>query len=212
MTTVTASTDRPRARQPRMPIEVRREQVLDAALRLITEHGYAAATMEAIAREADLAKPRVYSAYPGRGPLLNALFERQEQRALATIAEAVPADFTGYESALDVLATAAENLMRAAAAEPAAWRLLVFPADEAPPEVRQHVHTSRTFAVDQLRVLLVWARTVHPGLAEVDGDLAAEMLAAAGERGLRLVLQDPDGYPPERFAAFVRSWADIFFR
>ena len=33
-----------------MPIEVRREQVLDAALRLICEHGYAAANMEALAR------------------------------------------------------------------------------------------------------------------------------------------------------------------
>jgi AcrR family transcriptional regulator len=33
-----------------MPIEVRREQVLDAALRLISEHGYSAASMEASAR------------------------------------------------------------------------------------------------------------------------------------------------------------------
>jgi AcrR family transcriptional regulator len=33
-----------------MPIEVRREQVLDAALKLISEHGYQAATMDAIAR------------------------------------------------------------------------------------------------------------------------------------------------------------------
>ncbi|HEX4246679.1 MAG TPA: helix-turn-helix domain-containing protein, partial [Pseudonocardia sp.] len=49
-----------RARQPRMPIEVRREQVLDATLKLITERGYAAASMEAVAREVDLAKPRVY--------------------------------------------------------------------------------------------------------------------------------------------------------
>ena len=42
-----------------MPIEVRREQVLDAALRLITEHGYGATSMEAIAREARLAKAKI---------------------------------------------------------------------------------------------------------------------------------------------------------
>jgi AcrR family transcriptional regulator len=45
-----------------MPIEARREQVLDAALRLITDRGYDAVTMEAIARESDLSKPVVYNA------------------------------------------------------------------------------------------------------------------------------------------------------
>ncbi|MFD6157212.1 helix-turn-helix domain-containing protein [Nocardia sp. NPDC060256] len=50
---------RERHRQPRMRLAVRREQVLDAALRLVTQHGYAAITMEAVAREAELAKPHV---------------------------------------------------------------------------------------------------------------------------------------------------------
>jgi AcrR family transcriptional regulator len=75
MSATSTPADPGRTRQPRMPIEVRREQVLDVALKLIVEKGYAAATMEAVAREADLAKPRVYSAYPGRGPLLRALLE-----------------------------------------------------------------------------------------------------------------------------------------
>src|SRR5882757_2405021 len=79
-----------RSRQPRMPIEVRREQVLDATLKLIVERGYPAATMEAVARQAELAKPRVYSAYPGRGPLLRALLEREERRVVTALAEAMP--------------------------------------------------------------------------------------------------------------------------
>ena len=47
-----------------MPIAVRREQALDAALALIADHGYGAITMEAIAREGNLAKPVLYNAYP----------------------------------------------------------------------------------------------------------------------------------------------------
>ena len=65
----------PRKRQPRLPIEVRRQQVLDAALSIITEDGYAAVSMEAIARRVDVAKPVVYNAFAGLDALLHALLE-----------------------------------------------------------------------------------------------------------------------------------------
>jgi AcrR family transcriptional regulator len=60
-----------------MPIDARRDQILDAAQRLIIADGYAAASMEAIAREANLVKPRVYAGYSGRGQLLRTLLERR---------------------------------------------------------------------------------------------------------------------------------------
>src|SRR6266567_3249561 len=86
-----AATGTPRAtRQPRMPIEVRRQQALDAALSLIIRHGYGEVTMQAIAREANLAKPVLYNAYPRLGPLLMALLEREQARALTALAEALP--------------------------------------------------------------------------------------------------------------------------
>src|ERR1700761_2240094 len=77
-----------RRRAPRLPIEVRREQALDAALRIICARGYGAANMEAIAREMGVAKTVVYEAFGGRGPLLRALLEREERRILATLAAA----------------------------------------------------------------------------------------------------------------------------
>lgn len=66
-----------------MLLEVRREQDLDAALRLLNQHGYAALTMEAVAKAVDQAKPRVYAAYPGLEPLLVTLLEREKERALS---------------------------------------------------------------------------------------------------------------------------------
>jgi AcrR family transcriptional regulator len=69
-----------------MPLEVRREQALDAALAIICERGYAAANMEAIARATGVAKTVVYDAYGSRDKLLRALLEREEGHILAALA------------------------------------------------------------------------------------------------------------------------------
>ncbi|HEX4253276.1 MAG TPA: helix-turn-helix domain-containing protein [Pseudonocardia sp.] len=193
-----------RTRQPRMPIEVRREQVLDATLKLITERGYAAASMEAVAREVDLAKPRVYSAYPGRGPLLRALLEREEQRVVATLAEAMPA-FTDDADFAETLTAAAVNLLRAVADNPASWQLLMMSADETPLEVREHVSEGRQFALDQLRELLAWGASRRTELSGLDLELTARALLAVGEQAVRLVLTEPAEFTPERYGSFARG-------
>jgi len=194
----------PRKRQARTPIEVRREQVLDAALRLITEHGYAAASMAAIAREVDLAKPRVYAAYPERGQLIRALFEREERHLVADLAEAMP-PLSGDLDFAATLAAAAENLLRAVTARPDAWRLLMLAPDEALPEAREHYAAARRFALDQLRALLEAGRTSGGWPGGLDLELAAHGLLAGGEQAIRLVLTDPEDFPPERFADFART-------
>lgn len=85
-----------------MRLEVRREQVLDATLRLVTRHGYAAITMESGSLEAELAEPRVQVAYSGEEPLPLALSDRGGQRVLATLSEAMPV-FTADRDFDDIL-------------------------------------------------------------------------------------------------------------
>ena len=204
MSATSTPADPGRTRQPRMPIEVRREQVLDVALKLIVEKGYAAATMEAVAREADLAKPRVYSAYPGRGPLLRALLEREERRVVATLAEAMP-PFTEDADFAETLTAAAVNLLRAVSEYPVSWRLLMLPADDTPPEVREHVSAGRRFALEQLRALLVWGSGRRGGLGGFDLELTARALLAVGEQAVRLVLTEPTEFTPERYGEFART-------
>lgn len=187
-----------------MPIEVRREQVLDAALGLVLRDGYPAATMEAIARAADLAKPRVYSAYPGRGPLLLALLEREQQRAIADLAEAMPA-FTDDADFDTTLVAAATNLLNAVTAHPEPWQLLIVAADDAPPEVREHVRARRQFALRNLRALLKWGAVQRPALARLDLELTARTLLVAGEDAVRLVLTHPDQYSAERYGNHLRT-------
>jgi AcrR family transcriptional regulator len=186
-----------------MPIEVRREQVLDAALRLITEHGYGAATMEAIAREANLAKPVVYNAYPGRGQLLQALLEREEARGLQALADAMPprpADADPTVALLDWL----RSMAHAIAENPGPWRLILLPADETPDAVREHVQRGRAFALLQARALttaLLAQRPANP----LDPDLTAHALLAIGEQAAKLLINDPDHYTPERLVQFAKD-------
>ncbi|MFG1796270.1 TetR/AcrR family transcriptional regulator [Nocardia sp. NPDC049149] len=199
---MSAIAEPPRKRQPRMEIEVRRVQVLDAALRLVTRDGYAAATMEAIARETQLAKPRVYAAYPGRGPLLLALLEREQQRTIDALAEAMPA-FTDDADFDTVLVAAATNMLRTVAEHPGSALLLIASADDAPPEVREYAANAREFARTNLRALIEWGRERRPGLAELNPDLLAASLLAVGEQLMRMAATDR--YPLDTLTEFVAT-------
>jgi AcrR family transcriptional regulator len=197
-----------RPRKPRMLIEVRREEVLDAALRLLNRGGYQAVTMEAVSREAELAKPRVYAAYPGAEPLLLALVERERERAIAALTDAMPT-FDDGANFDDTLVAAATNLLESVAANPESWRLLLLSADGAPGEVRDNFEEARAFALAQLRGLLEWGRDDRPGLTDLDLDLTAISLLAVGEQAARLLVCQPEQFTAQRFARFTRSLLDM---
>ena len=191
-------------RQPRQPIDARRQQVLDAALRLISEHGYGAATMEAIAREAKLAKPVVYKAYPGRGALLTALLEREERIGLAAVAAALP-DLGAGTDLETTLVQAVNRFLSAVTEHPVTWRLMLLPADETPDEVRQHVDAGRAFALERIRTVLRLGLPHQPSPETFDLELATRSLLALGEQAAKLVLADPEQFTPERYARYARQ-------
>ena len=189
-------------RQPRMPIEVRRQQVLDAALRLIIEDGYGAVTMEAVAREANLAKPVVYNAYPGRTALLSALLEREERQAFRTLVEAIrPTDGDPAAALLGWLRGVAEAI----AAAPSAWRLMLLPAGETPDVVRQRVERGRAVALEQARVFTRSLLAQRPALESLDEELTAHALLAACEQAAKLMIGDPERFPPERLVQYAEN-------
>jgi len=193
-----------RARQPRMPIEVRREQVLDAALRLIYKSGYEAVTMEAIALEADLAKPVIYNAYPGLGPLLTALLEREEARGLSELADAMPPHPIDAGKA-DLLLFWLRNLAGVIGENPGRWRLMLTPPAESPAVVREHVQAGRTFALGQVRSMTSSLLDQRPTFERVDRELAAQMVLAVAERAATLLIGDPEQFPPERLIEFAET-------
>lgn len=196
----TAPKRRPYA--PRVPAGERREQLLDAALALIGDHGYRGASMEAIARRAEVAKPVVYRTFTNREALLMALLERERERAFATLETAMPTDLASTTPER-LLADGARGILAAVQTRPDAWRLILLPAGETPVLVREQVEAGRALVREQITQLIRWALTLQPALKDADPDLAARMLMAAGEEAMRLVLTQPDAYTPDGFATFA---------
>ncbi|SDH11989.1 DNA-binding transcriptional regulator, AcrR family [Rhodococcus triatomae] len=189
-----------------MPIEVRRTQVLDAARALIGREGYAAATMEAVAREVGIAKPVVYKAYPSRGALLYALLERERSEAVAALIEAMPRTSAEVGRTEAILAWM-HALVQVIDGSPDRWRLILTPVDGTPDEVREHAEAGRALARAQLRNLLDAGFGTHSASrgGRVDVDLVAHSVLAVAEHSARLMIESRDEYPPERVLAFAEN-------
>jgi AcrR family transcriptional regulator len=198
----TAKTRRPYA--PRMAPTARREQVIDAALRVIVEQGYEGVSIEAIARTAGVTRPVIYDHFRNLGQLLEALIEREEHYALEQLARIVPAD-PGTSNPVDVLAGGVRHFLDAVASRPDTWRVILLPLEGTPAIVRDHVETNRARTLDQLQGLVRWAieRSALP--SELDSELAARAMQSLAEEAGRMVLTDAARYGPERYERFVRA-------
>ena len=193
-----------------MPPAERREQLLDAALDLIAEQGYGGISMEAIARRAGVTKPVVYDLFGNRGELLTALLRREEERALALLAEVMPSEPSIDPDALIVEGFRA--FLESVAANPTTWRLIILPVEGTPEVVRQHVEAGRADVRNRLEQLLQWGLEARGGPAGVDTELAAQALEALGEHLARLVITDPERYPPRRVGDFVAGMVSVIER
>jgi AcrR family transcriptional regulator len=187
-----------------MPPEDRRQQLLDAALGVILDHGYAGVSIEAIARSAGVTRPVVYDHFPNLGRLLGALLEREEQSALTQLAAVVPAD-PGAEDPVQVLARGVGRFLDVVASRPATWRLILLPPEGTPEVVRQHVEATRARTLTQIEQVVRWALTQPGWECGIDPELAARAIRAIGEEAGRTLLIDPERYPPERYEQFVEA-------
>jgi AcrR family transcriptional regulator len=160
--------------------------------------------MDAIAREADIAKPVVYNAYPGRAALLNALLDREEQRGLKALADAMPPQPAGADPEQLFLAWL-ESLAHAIASDPATWRLILLPPSGTPDEVRDRVRAGRRFALAQAQTL---ATSLLPPRSELEPELLGHSVFAICEHVARLMLEEPDEFTPRRVLDYARALLD----
>ncbi len=204
----------------RMPAEERREQLLDAALRTAVDQGFAAVTMERVARAAGVTRPVVYGLFADRAALLAALLGRETQRARAALAPALPPVPALGEDVdpTELLVASLRAYLRAASEAPDTWRLVLFPAEGAPPELQAAVTTSREEALEQIRRLLAWGvaagrpASAPAGAGSLDVELFARMLVGLAEGAARMVLDEPEVWNVERFTTFTRQMLDALAR
>ena len=189
---------------PRLPPEQRREQLIDAAMSVILEHGYEGISVEAVARAAGVTRPVVYDHFPNLAELLQTLIAREEQRSLEQLQDVVPQTASGRDIA-EVLGDRVRRFLEAVSQRPATWRLTLLPPEGTPAIVREHVASNRTRILKQIEAnVRGWLES--SGLDRVlDVELTARAIRDLAEEAGRMVLTDPERYTPERYTAFVQS-------
>jgi AcrR family transcriptional regulator len=196
-----AITSRRRPYAPRLPPAERREQLLDSTLAIISEEGYEAVSMESIARRAGVTRPVVYGAFSNLALLLAALFRREENRALEQLSAIVPPEPDERDPDRIVVEGIAGFLARVAE-HPQTWRLILFPVQGTPDIVRRQVERNRAKLLERIRTLVEWGLERRGGPSDLDPDLTARAILSLAEDSGRLVLTDPERFPPERVTAF----------
>lgn len=191
-----------RVRAPRVPAAQRREQVLDAALELVCDAGFGAVSMEAVARRMGVTRPVVYRAYPSLPVLLGALLLRERRRAERLLDRVVPAD-PGDREPERVLLDGLAGFLASVREHPRTWRLVLAPVEGTPATVLRHVVRRRAALTARIARLLDWGLPRLGAPDDLDRELLARTLLSAAEEAGRLVLTEPERWPPQRFEAFA---------
>ncbi len=218
-----AKSHRPYA--PRMAAEKRREQLLDAALKVIVELGYSKVSVEAVAREAGVTRPVVYDHFRDLGELLHALNEREVRYSVEQLAGVLPVDPESGPPA-DVISASVARFLDVVASRPATWKLILLPPEGTPETVRQHVEANRAQMRARMEAVVRWAiernraaaaqrrgaARAGRGRPPVDVELAARAIVGLAEDAGKMVLTDPENYSPERYSTFVHSIMTLLWR
>jgi AcrR family transcriptional regulator len=195
---------------PRMAPEQRREQVLDAALRVILELGYRGVSIEAIAREAGVTRPVIYDHFANLAQLLRALIGREEQYALGQLERVLPPTLDDTVPG-QILPSSIRRLLEEVRARPDTWRLILLPPAGTPEIVREHVERNRSRALERIESMVRQA-TERPELPPTfDVELAARAILDLSEEAGRMVLTAPGVFSPERYERFVASLTGLIW-
>lgn len=200
MTEALERRSRPYAR--RMGPEERREQLLDAALRIIVREGIHKVSMDSVAKEAGVTRPVVYTQFDDTNALQRASLDREEKAVLQQISAILPNVGEGRpaEAALKFF----DGFLQAVLEAPDRWRAVFTLVDSSTPLFRKRVESGRDALIAAIEELVHWAEREDPD-SDTDVELYARALFALIWDAGRTILAEPDKFPPERITAFARK-------
>ena len=189
-----------RPKRLRMSGIQRRDQLLDAARRLVDERGFQGLSVESVAQAAGISRPIIYGHFGNLDGLIDALLEREARIAREELAGFLPTELA--ENPRETLLAGLRGYLEAVRANPVTWRLVLMPSEGAPERLRRQITETRG------EVLAVLANTLQPGLGSgrqmPDPELAAHAISALSDSWARLVLTDPGTYTTDRILATAR--------
>lgn len=199
MSSSKAGTRRPYA--ARVPADVRRQQLLDAALQVIVRDGYDAVSIDAIAKEAGVTRPVVYGVFDDLRALLGTLLDRQQERALTQLAAALPLDPDLSDPDRLVVETV-RRMIEAVRADPLTWQPILLAPSGMPEQVRSRIDGDRENFLIQVAGLLEIGLAVRGGPV-LDAEVVAHAILAILEHFGRILLLEPDRFETERLVGTI---------
>jgi len=187
----------------RQAAENTRKAILDAALELFADRGYAATPMTAIAEQAGVALDTVYASV-GRKPALARLLV---ETAISGTSQAVPAEERDYVRAIQAAPDAKTKIViYASAMRMIAGRLapvlgILQQAASAKPELATLWHEITERRAANMRRFAAELATV--ATLRVDLDEAADIVWATNAPELYQLLVSQRGWSPERYEHFL---------
>lgn len=193
----------------RVPADVRREQLMDAALTIIVRDGYDAVSIDAIAREVGVTRPVVYGVFDGLRDLLGTLLDRQQERALAQLSEALPKGAQDLRDPDAMVAETARRLIDTVRSNPLTWHPILLAPTGMPEQVRSRIDADRENFLIQVTGLLEIGLAVRGG-PQADPEILAHAVLAILEHFGRILLTDPDRFETERLVATITVFLAAF--
>jgi AcrR family transcriptional regulator len=171
------------------PSPPQRERILDAAERLIAEHGVTSTSIEAIVKEAGVSSVTFYEFFEGKEECFVAAFDRAVDATASELAAAAAGDpAAGGLSWAEEVATGLRALTRLIPARPQRARLCLVDAQTGGPEMSVHFEEALDRVAAKLRegrVLATSAPDLPPTHEEATAGALAwllhERLEAGGE-------------------------------
>ncbi|WP_063012461.1 MULTISPECIES: TetR/AcrR family transcriptional regulator [Nocardia] len=191
---------------PRLPLPERREQLLDAAFQVVGRDGLSGLTMQAVAKQAGVAKPVLYAVYPTAPELVAGLLHREHARGIRQVMDTLPDNLREIDPDT-AYADSVMAFLRAVESDPVRWRLILTHADGAPADYTELLSAAREKIVGRLIQLLETGIELRGGPANADPELVGYVMLGFIETLGRMVISDPGRFPPERLQTTVRALA-----
>ena len=190
-------------KSPRLSAPARREQLLDVTTRLAAERGFHAISIEAVSAGSGVTRALVYNHFRDLRELLEAVIERETSRAVAQVSETTLTNLSEGEPR-QLMLDALEAYLSAVRSSPTTWRLVLMPPEGAPPALHTKIASGRAAVLARLSraVQPATERNLEPG----DAELTARVLSAISDEYARLLLTDPERFPPQRLLRHARWW------
>jgi AcrR family transcriptional regulator len=191
------------AKPHRLSAAARRGQLLDVTARLVAERGFHDISIEAVSTGAGVTRALVYNHFRDLNQLLEAVIERETSRALAQVSETTLTNLDEGDPE-QLMLEALDAYLNAVRSSPTTWRLVLMPPEGAPPALHTKIAEGRAAVLDRLSRAVQPAtdRNPEPG----DAELTARVLSAISDEYARLLLTDPDCFPPQRLLRHARWW------